>query len=398
MKLAPDDVVILGRARSPVGDFLGALKDISLVELTAAVGRAALERAGVSPEEVDEVAMGCLYKHGNKGNPARQGQIELGCPASGWAYTVDQQCASAMKAFDCAYRSLKTNGCQVALVLGGETMSRAPYLTIGARTGFRMGDVKMVDSLTHEGLVCAMMGYHMGVTAENLAQEYGITREEQDALAVLSHQRACAAAESGKFREEMVPIEVKTKKGTVVVDQDEHPKKNTTMEVLAKLTPAFLKENGTVTAGNASGINDGAAALVMTTAAYAQEHGLKPLARVRSTVSAGVEPRVMGIGPAYSIPKAIRAAGLAEDDIDYYEINEAFAAQFLACNRELKLPMDKVNANGSGIAIGHPVGCTGVRIIVGCLSELIHRQARYGVASLCVGGGPSMAVVIERLP
>ena len=385
MSLAPNDIVILSRARTPVGDFLGALKDVSLVDLTAAAGQAALERAGVSPEEIDEVAMGCLYKHGNKGNPARQVQIKLGCPSSGWAYTVDQQCASAMKAFDCAYRSLKTDGCQVALVLGGETMSRAPYLTLGARTGFRMGDVKMIDSLTYDGLVCAIMGYHMGVTAENLAQEYGITREEQDALAVLSHQRACTAMELGKFDEEMVPIEVK-------------PKKGTTMEVLSKLKPAFLKENGTVTAGNSSGINDGAAAVVLTTAAYAQEHGLRPLARVLSTASAGVEPRIMGIGPVYAIPKAIHGAGLTADDIDYYEINEAFAAQFLACNRELKLPMNKVNANGSGIAIGHPVGCTGVRIIVECLSELIYRQARYGVASLCVGGGPSMATVIERIP
>lgn len=398
MSLAPNDIVILSRARTPVGDFLGALKDVSLVDLTAAAGQAALERAGVSPEEIDEVAMGCLYKHGNKRNPARQVQIKLGCPSSGWAYTVDQQCASAMKAFDCAYRSLKTDGCQVALVLGGETMSRAPYLTLGARTGFRMGDVKMIDSLTYDGLVCAIMGYHMGVTAENLAQEYGITREEQDALAVLSHQRACTAMELGKFDEEMVPIEVKTKKGTVLVNRDEHPKKGTTMEVLSKLKPAFLKENGTVTAGNSSGINDGAAAVVLTTAAYAQEHGLRPLARVLSTASAGVEPRIMGIGPVYAIPKAIHGAGLTADDIDCYEINEAFAAQFLACNRELKLPMNKVNANGSGIAIGHPVGCTGVRIIVECLSELIYRQARYGVASLCVGGGPSMATVIERIP
>lgn len=397
MALAPNDIVILSRARSPVGDFLGALKDVSLVDLTTAVGQAALDRAGVAPSEIDEVAMGCVYKHGNKGNPARQVQIKLGCPSSGWAYTVDQQCASAMKAFDCAYRSLKTEGCQVALVLGGETMSRAPYLTMGARTGFRMGDVKMVDSLTHDALVCAIMGYHMGVTAENLAKEYGITREEQDELAVLSHQRACAAIEAGKFDEELVPIEVKTRKGTVVVNRDEHPKKTTTMEVLSKLKPVFLKENGTVTAGNASGINDGAAAMVLTTAAYAEAHGLKPLARVLSSVSAGAEPRIMGIGPAYSIPKAIRQAGLTPEDIDYYEINEAFAAQFIACNRELKLPMDKVNANGSGIAIGHPVGCTGVRIIGGCLSELMFRQERYGVASLCVGGGPSMAVVIERL-
>ncbi len=301
-----------------------------------------------------------------------------------------------MKAFDTVRRSLMTGGCQVGLVLGGESMSRTPYLDMATRTGSRMGDVKLADALTYDALVCAIMGYHMGLTAENLAAEYSITREEQDALAVLSHQRAAAAADSGKLNDEMVPVEVRTKKGTVGVSRDEHPKASTSMEILAKLKPAF-KPDGTVTAGNASGINDGAAAVVLTTGKYAMEHGLKPLARVLSTVSYGVPARIMGIGPAYAVPKAIKEAGLTPADIDYYEINEAFAAQFLACNRVLKLDMDRVNVNGSGIAVGHPIGCTGVRIIVGALSELIRQQKRYAVASLCVGGGPSMATVLERL-
>ncbi|HPE16507.1 MAG TPA: thiolase family protein [Oscillospiraceae bacterium] len=394
--LKPDDIVIVGRARTPVGDFLGSLKDVPVVDLTTTAGKAALERAGVAPAEVDEVAMGCVLKHANKGNPARQVQLKLGCPDSGWAYTIDQQCASAMKAFDVVRMSLMTGGCQVGLVLGGESMSRTPYLDTATRTGSRMGDVKMVDALTYDALVCAIMGYHMGLTAENLAAEYNITREEQDALAVLSHQRAAAAADSGKLSDELVSVEVKTKKGVVVVGRDEHPKASTSMEILAKLKPAF-KPDGTVTAGNASGINDGAAAVVVTTGKYAMEHGLKPQARVLSCVSYGVPARIMGIGPAYAVPKAIKEAGLTPADIDYYEINEAFAAQFLACNRVLKLDMNKVNLNGSGIAVGHPIGCTGVRIIVGAVSELIRQQKRYAVASLCVGGGPSMATVLERL-
>ena len=391
-----NDIVILGGARTPVGDFLGALKDVPLVDLAAVAAQAALTRSGLRPDEVEELALGCIYKHGNKGNPARQLQLKLGAPASGWAYTVDQQCASGMKALDIVSRSLRTGGCKAGLAVGAESMSRAPYLALSARTGARMGDTKLVDALTHEGLVCAVEGYHMGVTAENLAQEYGITRQEQDELAVLSHQRACAAREGGLFGGEIVPVEIKTRKGVTVVDKDEHPRADVTLESLAKLRPAFLPE-GTVTAGNASGVNDGAAALALTTAGYAQERGLAPIARVVASVSMGVEPRIMGIGPAFVIPKALAEAGLTDSDIDYYEINEAFAAQFLACNRVLKLGMDRVNARGSGVGLGHPVGCTGARIILSAISELKARGGKYAVASLCVGGGPAMAVVLENL-
>ncbi len=391
------EIVIVGYARSAIGDFMGALKDVPLVDLCTTVTKAAMERAGVKPEDVDELGMGCIYKHGNGGNPGRQIQIKAGIPATAWAYTVDQQCASGMKALDIVSRSLMTGGCELGVVVGGDVMSRAPYLSLNGRGGFRMGDVKLVDALTKEGLSCAIAGYHMGLTAENLAEQYSISRQEQDELAELSHKRAIAAIDSGRGKQDIVPIEIKTRKGVTVFDTDEHPRREISMESLAKLRPAFKPDGGTVTAGNASGINDGACAMVVTTMEYAKAHGLKPIARVLSVASKGVPAEVMGIGPAYVVPKAIELAGLKPEDIDYYEINEAFAAQFLACNRELKLPMEKVNRNGSGIGLGHPVGMTGARIITACISELIASGEKYGVASLCVGGGPAMATVLEIL-
>ena len=397
MALQDKDIVIVGYARSAIGDFMGSLKDVPLVDLCTTVTKAAMERAGVQPEAVEELGMGCIYKHGNGGNPGRQIEIKAGIPSTAWAYTVDQQCASGMKALDIVSRSLMTDGCELAVVVGGDVMSRAPYLSLNGRSGFRMGDVKLVDSLTNEGLKCAIAGYHMGITAENLAAQYNISREEQDELAALSHQRAIAAIDSGRGKQDIVPIEIKTRKGVTVFDTDEHPRRDISMESLAKLRPAFKPDGGTVTAGNASGINDGACAMVVTTARYAKEHGLKPIAKVLSVASKGVPAEVMGIGPAYVIPKAIERAGLKPEDIDYYEINEAFAAQFLACNRELKLSMDKVNRNGSGIGLGHLVGMTGARIITACISELIASGEKYGVASLCVGGGPAMATVLEVL-
>ena len=397
MELKDKDIVILGYARSAIGDFLGGLKDVSLVDLSTTVASAAMERSGVKPEDVDELAMGCIYKHGNGGNPGRQVEIKCGIPSEAWAYTVDQQCASGMKALDIVSRSLMTDGCQLAVVVGADVMSRVPYLSLNGRTGFRMGDVKLVDGLTKEGLSCAIAGYHMGMTAENLAVKYNISREEQDELALMSNQRAIAAIDSGRCQKDIVPIEVKSRKSVKIVDTDEHPRRDVSLEGLAKLRPAFKPDGGTVTAGNASGINDGACAMVVTTARYAKEHGLKPIARVLSITSKGVPAEIMGIGPAYVVPKAIELAGLKSEDIDYYEINEAFAAQFLACNRELKLPMDKVNRNGSGIGLGHPVGMTGARIITACISEMLASGEHYGVASLCVGGGPAIATVLEIL-
>jgi len=392
------EVIIAGAARTPVGDFLGALKTLSPIELGTIAARKAIEKSGIYPEAITEVVAGVVFKAGFKGNPARQIQIGLGLPVEGTAFTVDQQCASGMKAFDLICQSIMLGQADAGLAVGTESMSRAAYALPDAREGYRLGDGHApVDLILSDGLVCAMMGYHMGITAENLAEEYHITREEQDELAFISHTRAVNARKAGKFTEEIVPIEIKTRKGAILVTDDEHPREDISMEGLARLKPTFKQDGGTVTAGNASGINDAAAAMVLTAADKAAALGVKPLARVLATTSAGVEPRIMGIGPAYAVPKAIALAGLEAKDIAYYEINEAFAAQLLACNRVLKIPMDRVNANGSGIGIGHPVGCTGLRIIIALISELKRRNERYGVASLCVGGGPAMATVIENI-
>lgn len=389
------DVVIVGAKRTPIGDFLGGLSTVTPVDLGIIAVNAALEQAGLKPEQVTELACGMIYKAGNKGNPARQIQIKCGMPESGFAYTVDQQCGSGLKAFEIASQSIMLGKTKIAAVVGAESMSQAPYLVPNGRTGNRMGNATMIDSMLNDGLVCALAGYHMGRTAENLAEKYDISREEQDELAFRSHTLAVKAIEEGRFKDEIVPVEVKLRKTTKVVDTDEHPRKNISMEALAKMRPAF-KEGGTVTAGNASGVNDGAAALILMDAETAVEMGIKPLAKLIATANAGVAPEYMGIGPAYAVPKVLDYAGLTLDDIGYFELNEAFAAQFLAVNRELKLPLDKVNTNGSGIGLGHPVGCTAARILVSLIYELRRRNERYGVASLCVGGGPSIAAVIEN--
>lgn len=389
------EVVIVGAKRTPIGDFLGKLKGVSAVELGVKAVNAALAQAQITPAQVEELACGMIYKAGVKGNPGRQIQLKCGMPAEGYAYTVDQQCGSGMKAFELASQSIMLGKADIAVAVGVESMSQAPYLLKGAREGYRMGPNDVQDSMLYDGLVCAIMGYHMGLTAENLAERYDITRAEQDELALMSHQRAIAAIQNGTFKDEIVPVTIETKKGTVVVDTDEHPRADVSLEKLAAMKPAF-KKGGTVTAGNASGVNDGAAALVLMSAAKAQELGIKPLAKLLSTASMGVEAEIMGIGPAYAVPKAIKYAGLTASDIGYYEINEAFAAQFLAVSRELKLDMSKVNANGSGIGLGHPVGCTAARIIVSLIYEMERRGERYGLASLCVGGGPAIATVIEK--
>ena len=390
------DVVIVGAARTPIGDFLGGLKDVAPVDLAVVAVQAALAQAGVAAAAVDELACGMALKQGQKGNPARQIQLKCGMPAAGWAYTVDQQCGSGMKAFEIASQSIMLGKTQIAAVVGAESMSQAPYLLKNAREGYRMGAGELLDSMLHDGLVCAMAGYHMGVTAENLAVQYGVSREEQDELAFMSHQRAVAAIAAGKFKQEIAPVSLATRKGAVLIQTDEHPRSDLTPAKLAAMKPAF-KKDGTVTAGNASSLNDGAAALVLMSRETAGELGIKPLARLAATANAGVAPEIMGIGPAHAVPKALQYAGLTAADIGYYEINEAFAAQFLAVNRELGLSLDKVNANGSGIGLGHPVGCTAARILVSLIYELQRRQERYGVASLCVGGGPALATVLERL-
>ena len=389
-----NEVVVVGAARTPIGDFLGALKDISPIDLGVVAVQRALAQAGIAPEKVSELVCGMALKQGQKGNPARQIQLKCGMPVEAYACTVDQQCGSGMRAFEIASQSIMLGKTEIAAVVGAESMSQAPYLLKNAREGYRMGPGEMLDSLLYDGLVCAMAGYHMGVTAENLAAKYGISREEQDELALVSHKRAAAAVVEGRFIKEIAPVSITTRKGTMVFQTDEHPRADMTMEKLAAMKPAF-KKDGTVTAGNASSLNDGAAALVLMSMEKAKIMGIKPMARLISTANAGVAPEIMGIGPVYAVPKALKYAGLTTADIGYYEINEAFAAQFLAVNRELKLDMGKVNVNGSGIGLGHPVGCTATRIIVSLIYEMQRRKERYGVASLCVGGGPALATVLE---
>lgn len=389
-----EDVVIVGAARTAIGAFMGGLQDLSAVELGIVAVKGALEKSEVDAALVEEVVGGMIYKAGAKGNPARQVQLGADIPVEGAAVTVEQLCGSAMRALEIASQQLILGKTAISVAVGMESMSKAPHLLLNSRQGLRLGQGGLEDHLLYDALVDAFTGTHMGITAETLAEKYQISREEQDALALLSHQRAVQAIETGKFKSEIVPVSVPGRKGEVLVDTDEHPRSDLSMEKLAGLKPAF-KRDGTVTAGNASGINDGAAALVLMTASRAKELGIEPIARILSTATSGVEPEVMGIGPVYAIPKALKYAGLELADIDYFEINEAFAAQFLAVNRELNLDMQKVNANGSGIALGHPVGCTGIRIVVSLLGEMKRRQSRYGVASLCVGGGPSMATVLE---
>lgn len=395
MNLNRHDVVIVGMARTPIGKFRGALSSKTAVELGVIASREALRRAGVAAEQVDEVVAGNVYKAGLKGNPARQVQLALGVPVSSGAVTVEQQCASGMRALEICGQQIQLGKTEIGLVCGIESMSNVPYLDLTSRGGSRMGAYQMEDGLLYDALYDAFDGQHVALTAERVAERYHVTRKECDALAALSHERAISAIESGKYKDEIVPVEIKGRKGVVTVDTDEHPRRTTAAE-LGKLKPAF-QTGGVVTAGNASGMNDAACALVIASAEKAEELGLRPLAVIRASVTVGVAPEVMGIGPIYAIPKVLELAGLTKEDIDYYEINEAFAAQFLACQKVLGLDMDKVNANGSGISLGHPVGCTGVRIVMETVCELHRRGRKLGCASLCVGGGPAMATIVEVL-
>lgn len=386
------EVYAVSACRTPIGDFMGSLSPLKNIELGTIVGEEAIKRSGIAKDKFEEVTCGMIYKGGSGGNPGRQIQYALGLPYTGYACTIDQLCGSAMRATEILSQQIMLGKTNIGMVIGAESMSNAPYVLNGART-IRMGDKKLVDALTYDGLNCPISGYHMGVTAENLAEEFNITREEQDELAMMSQNRAADAIDAGKFKDEIVPVTVHKRKGDVIVERDEHPR-HTTMEELARLRPAF-KKDGTVTAGNASGINDGAAAMVLVSGEMVEKLNLKPIAKLLATASAGVEAQRMGFGPTVAIPKALKYAGLKQDQIDYWELNEAFAAQFLACEKKLNLPMDITNVNGSGIAIGHPVGCTGVRIQVSMFYELMKRNGKYGCSSLCVGGGPSMAAVWE---
>jgi acetyl-CoA C-acetyltransferase len=391
-----EDAVIVSAVRTPVGSFGGYFKDVPAPELGARAVEAALERAGLKGEDVDEVLLGCVLAAGLGQNPARQASIGAGIPKEVPATTINMVCGSGLKSVALASQMIRAGDVDVVVAGGMENMSRAPYLLPSGRFGARMGDAQLIDSMIVDGLWDAFNDYHMGVTAENLAEQYSITREEQDEFAAASQQKAEQAVSSGAFKDEIVPIEVPAKGGTRTVDNDEHPRPGTTAETLAALRAAFKREGGTVTAGNASGINDGAAAVVVMSARAAAERGLRPFGTVESYASVGVEPRIMGIGPVPAVNKALEKAGLALTDVDLFELNEAFAAQSLAVLRELDIEPDRINVHGGAIALGHPIGASGGRILVTLLHEMRRRDAHRGLATLCVGGGQGQAAVVRN--
>ena len=388
--------VILSGCRTAIGTFGGALKDVPATELGAVVVREAVRRSGVRPDQVDEVVLGCILQAGQGMNPARQAAIKAGLPDSVPAHTVNKVCGSGLKAVMLAAQAVKAGDAELVVAGGLESMSRAPFLLPGARWGERLGHGRVLDHMIHEGLTDAFHDIHMGVTAENVVERYGISREDQDAFAAESQARAAAAIREGRFRAEIVAVEIAQKKGEPKrFDTDEHPRPDATRDSLARLKPAF-KKDGTVTAGNASGLNDGAAALVVASAERARGLGAKPRARIVAYAAAAVDPRVMGIGPVPAVRRALEKAGLAAGAIDLWELNEAFAAQSVAVLRELKLDPAKVNVNGGAIALGHPIGASGARILVTLLHALEARGLERGLAGLCIGGGQGVALVVER--
>ena len=391
------EVVIVSAVRTAIGKFGGSLTPLSAPQMGAIVIKEALNRAGVKPELVDEVIKGNVLQAGLGQNPARQAAIFAGMPVEVPAFTVNKVCGSGLKCVELAAQSILAGDNDIVVAGGMESMSNAPFTVPGkARWGLKMGDQKMIDVMIRDGLWDAFNDYHMGITSENVAEKFGVTREDQDEVAARSQARAIEAIKSGAFKEEIVPVTIKTKKGEKVFDTDEFPREGTTMEVLAKLRPAF-KKGGTVTAGNASGLNDGAAALVLMTAEKAAELGLKPMAKIVSYASAGVDPAIMGIGPIPASRKALAKAGLEVKDLDLVEANEAFAAQTVEVGRELQLDWDKTNVNGGAIALGHPIGASGARILVTLLYALKHRNKKLGLATLCIGGGMGTATVVEML-
>ena len=390
------DVVIVAAGRTAVGSFNGAVAKIAAADLGAHVIRHLLARSGVKPEQVSEVVLGQVLTGGAGQNPARQALIKAGLPEMIPAMTINKVCGSGLKATHLAAQAIKSGDAEIVIAGGQENMSLAPHLLQGSRDGFRMGDAKIVDSMILDGLWDVYNQYHMGVTAENVAKKYGVTRAEQDAFAAASQQKAEAAQKAGRFKEEIIALEIPQRKGPATVfDRDEYPKAGTTAEKLAGLKPAFDKA-GTVTAGNASGINDGAAAVIMMSAAKAQELGLKPLVRIAAYSSAGVDPKLMGMGPVPASKLCLSKAGWTKDTPDLMEINEAFAAQAIAVNKEMGWDPAKINVNGGAIALGHPIGASGARILVTLIHEMIKRDAKKGLASLCIGGGMGVALAVER--
>ncbi|WNK00702.1 acetyl-CoA C-acetyltransferase [Thalassospiraceae bacterium LMO-JJ14] len=388
------EVVITGAARTPVGAFLGGLSSLSAAQLGEVAIKEALSRAGVSPEDVSEVIMGQILAAGGGQNPARQAAMGAGIPQEKTAYGINQLCGSGLRTVALGYQAIKMGDSEIVVAGGLESMSQAPHV-MHLRNGVKMGSGELVDSMIKDGLWDAFNGYHMGNTAENVAQKWQLTREEQDAFALASQEKAEAAQKAGKFTDEIVPVTVKSRKGETVVDTDEHPKHGTTMESLSKLRAAFDKE-GTVTAGNASGINDGAAALVLMSAENAEKRGAPVLARIKSWATAGVDPAIMGTGPIPASRMALEKAGWTVDDLDLIEANEAFAAQACAVNKDMGWDVEKVNVNGGAIALGHPIGASGARVLVTLLHEMQKRDAKKGLATLCIGGGMGIAMCVER--
>jgi acetyl-CoA C-acetyltransferase len=394
-RMTATEVVIVSAVRTAIGSFNGSLKDISAPELGATAIKGALEKAGVKPEQVDEVILGNVLQAGLGQNPARQAALMAGLPVSVSAMTINKVCGSGLKAVHLATQAILAGDADIVVAGGMENMSQAPYLLQDARNGFRMGDQKLIDSMITDGLWCAFNDYHMGITAENLCDKYEITREEQDQFSAQSQEKAVKAIEDGKFKEEIVPVVIPQRKGEpVIFDTDEYPKKGTTAEKLAALRPAF-KKDGSVTAGNASGINDGAAVLVVMSKSKAEELNLKPLVTIKGNASAGVDPSIMGIGPVNAVKKALEKASVSLEDLELVEANEAFAAQSLAVDRELNFNKDILNVNGGAIALGHPIGASGARILVTLIHEMQRRQAKKGLATLCIGGGQGVATVVE---
>jgi acetyl-CoA C-acetyltransferase len=391
-----DDVVIVAALRTAVGKFGGAISRIPASELGAKVISALLQKTGVKPEMVSEVLLGQVLTAGVGQNPARQASIRAGVPAMVPAMTINKVCGSGLKATHLAAQAIKAGDSEIVIAGGQESMSLAPHVLNGARDGLRMMDNKLTDTMIVDGLWDVYNQYHMGITAENVAKKWGVTRQEQDEFAATSQQKAEAAQKSGRFRDEIVPVTIPQRKGDpVVFDSDEFVRHGTTAEALAGLKPAFDR-NGTVTAGNASGLNDGAAAVMMMSAGKAEELGLKPLAHIKAYSSAGVDPSIMGIGPIPASKLCLKKAGWSPKDLDLLEINEAFAAQAIAVNRDMGWDTAKVNVNGGAIAIGHPIGASGCRILVTLIHEMIKRDAKKGLASLCIGGGMGVALAIER--
>src|SRR5579884_3767539 len=390
------EAVIVSAVRTAIGTFGGGLAEVPAVKLGEICIRAALERADVKPNQVQEVIMGNVLQAGLGQNPARQASVNAGLPVEVPAMTINKVCGSGLKAVILAAQAIKLGDAEVMVAGGMENMSRAPYLLEKARFGYRMNEGKLVDEMISDGLWDAFYNCHMGMTAENVCSTYKLSREELDRFAFESQQKAVKAIANGVFKQEIVPVEVPGRKGTTIFDTDQQPRSETTMEALTKLRPAFMAEGGLVTAGNSSGLNDGGAAVVVMSRKKADELGLKPMATIRSYGYAGVDPRIMGMGPVPASKHALKQAELKISDIDLVEANEAFAAQSVAVGRELGFDRSKLNVNGGAIALGHPIGASGTRILVTLLYEMQRRQAHYGLATLCIGGGQGVAMIVER--